>query len=267
MKKRRKAMGQAEEVTFDVLRARMDPRYFLRKGLGFEAWSKQVEIAEAVRDAMWGQGPKWVAVRSGNGVGKTAIAARVMLWAARCWQKAVVITTAPTSRQVNELLWREARSAFHRAPAGLGGEFYEGQARWEIGDNNFALGLSPEHTQPERFHGFHAERIVFIVDEASGVPEAHWEAMKGSALAGKAVILAIGNPTRLRGVFTRRSTGRRRCGGGCTFRRSTRRTLGGVIRRLRRKTQRGRGELTTKAQRHEVGERKEVRRTSPSRWA
>ena len=140
-------------------------------------------------------------MRSGNGVGKTAIAARTMLWALRCFPGSLVITTAPTTRQVNELLWREARSAYRASLYPLGGTFYEGQPRWELGPRRFALGMSPEHTRPERFQGFHADLILFLVDEASGVPEAHWEAIKGSLLAGDAIVLAIGNPTRLHGEF------------------------------------------------------------------
>ena len=152
-----------------------------------------------MRDAIDGRGPKRIAVRSGNGVGKTAIAARVLLWVLRCCPESVVITTAPTTRQVNELLWREARGAYHASLYPLGGHFYERQPRWELGARRFALGMSPESTRPERFQGFHADLILFIVDEASGVPGAHWEAIKGSLLAGNSIVLAIGNPTRLHG--------------------------------------------------------------------
>ncbi len=184
-----------------LLGYRRNPGLFFRDVLGWEPWGKQLEIAEAVRDAIYDDGPKRVAVRSGNGVGKTAIAARIMLWALRCWPGAVVITTAPTERQVNELLWREARGAYLGAAIPLGGRFYNRQPRWEIAAQRYALGLSPDNAGPERFQGFHAPLILFILDEASGVPEAHWEAIKGSALAGNAVIFAIGNPTRLHGEF------------------------------------------------------------------
>ena len=184
-----------------VGRARRDPAFFFREVLGWQPWSGQVEIAEAVRDAIAGDGPNRIAVRSGNGVGKTAIAARIMLWVLRCYRDSVVITTAPTSRQVTELLWREARDAYHASRYPLGGRFYDGKPQWELGPRRFALGMSPENTRPERFQGFHAGLILFVADEASGVPEAHWEAIKGSLLAGKAVLLAIGNPTRLHGEF------------------------------------------------------------------
>ena len=95
----------------------------MRRVLGWQPWPKQAEIARAVQDAIAGDGPRRIAVRSGNGVGKTALAARIMLWALRCHPSSVVVTTAPTQRQVSELLWREARDAYHGARIGLGGVF------------------------------------------------------------------------------------------------------------------------------------------------
>lgn len=187
-----------EEV---VLRSWKEPAWFLEFVLGFEATEAQKEIAEAVRDGMFGVGAKWIAVRAGNGVGKTAIAARMMLWAMRTFPEIVVVTTAPTERQVEEILWREARAAYKGSRVPLGGLFYEGQARWQLDERRFAIGLSPQHNEAEKLQGFHAPRMLFIVDEASAVPEAHWEAIKGTALAGNVVVLAIGNPIRLEGEF------------------------------------------------------------------
>ena len=193
-------MTRQERVKFER-RCQDDPAFFFRHVLGWTPWAKQAEIARAVAEAVRGAGPRRVAVRSGNGVGKTALAARLMLWALQSHPSSVVVTTAPTQRQVTELLWREARSAYYRARVPLGGVFYEGQPRWDFGPRRYAIGVSPEHTRPEAFQGFHADLIVFLVDEASGVPAAHWEAIKGSLLAGNAAVLAIGNPTRLEGEF------------------------------------------------------------------
>lgn len=184
-----------------INRSRDDPEVFFKEVLGWTPWAKQAEIARAVAAAVRGAGPRRVAVRSGNGVGKTALAARLMLWALQSHPSSVVVTTAPTQRQVTELLWREARSAYYRARARLGGVFYQGQPRWDLGPRRYAIGVSPEHTRPEAFQGFHADLILFLVDEASGIPPAHWEAIKGSLLAGNAAVLAIGNPTRLEGEF------------------------------------------------------------------
>src|SRR4051794_20665753 len=80
---------------------RRDPVNFCREVLKFESWSKQREIFESVRDN------QRTAVRSAHGVGKTATAARAVLWFLAAYPYSRVITTAPTFSQVKELLWRE----------------------------------------------------------------------------------------------------------------------------------------------------------------
>lgn len=184
-----------------LFRARRDPRYFFERVLGWTPWSKQVEIAEALLDAIEGRGLRRLAVRSGNGVGKTALAARLMLWVLSCYPDSCVITTAPTARQVDELLWREARAAYHGSLLPLGGRFFDGRSRWDLAPLRYALGFTSEKSRPERFQGFHAGLILFIVDEASAVPAPIWEAIKGSSLSGTALILAFSNPSRLTGEF------------------------------------------------------------------
>jgi hypothetical protein len=87
-------------VTVQLLeRIRRDPVCFCRKALAFEPWSKQRAVLEAVGDH------QRVAVRSAYGVGKTSIAARVVLWWLAAWPGSIVITTSATWAQVREQLW------------------------------------------------------------------------------------------------------------------------------------------------------------------
>jgi hypothetical protein len=80
-----------------------NPVRFVREVLGSELWSRQVEILEAIRDH-----PQ-VTVRSGHGVGKTFVAACAALWWLYSFRPSLVLTTAPTARQVESLLWGEIR--------------------------------------------------------------------------------------------------------------------------------------------------------------
>ena len=85
-------------------------------------------------------------------MGKTALAARLMLWALCCYESSVVVTTAPTQRQVTELLWREARSAYYRSRArGWGASSTKVDPGGTLGPRRYAIGVSPEHTRPEGF--------------------------------------------------------------------------------------------------------------------
>jgi phage terminase large subunit len=177
-----------------------DPVGYALDVLGFFAWSKQREIMESVRD-----NPR-TAVAACHGVGKTAGAAQVALWFLATHPNSRVITTAPTWAQVEQLLWREVRAAVGRAHRqGLGEIFPKpSTTKLEIGDEWFAMGLSTN--EPERFQGHHADHLLLIADEASGVDEKIYEAAEGFQTAAGAKILLIGNPTRTGGQFHRAFT-------------------------------------------------------------
>jgi hypothetical protein len=161
--------------------------------LGFYAWSKQREVLESIRD-----NPR-TAVRSCHGSGKTATAARAALWFMAAYPRSRVVTTAPTFTQVRDLLWPEIHTAVSKAPAGL----YPSPdtTRLTMARDWFAVGVSTD--QPERFQGHHAEHLLLIVDEASGVDESIYEASEGFLTAEGGRVLLIGNPTQTAGQFYR----------------------------------------------------------------
>jgi len=153
--------------------------------------SQQTEIIEAVRDH------SKVAVRSAHDVGKTAISARVALWFLSAFDPAIVLTTAPTFRQIKELLWREIKQAHAEAVVRLGGTLLD--TRFELAVDSYALGLST--SDPVRFQGFHAPNILLIVDEAPGVDEMIFVAADTSLTSEGAKELMIGNPLEVSGRF------------------------------------------------------------------
>lgn len=55
--------------------------------------------------------------------------------------------------------------------------------------------------KPEALAGIHAPRVLLVVDEASGVPEAVFKAAAGSMSTANATTVLIGNPTRNSGYF------------------------------------------------------------------
>jgi len=184
-----------EELSVDAarIRAKMaDPMWKAKNLFGFEPWSKQQEILKALRRH------KRVAVRSCHGVGKTATAATAVLdfmTEGPCR----VITTAPTWSQVEQLLWREIAVRHSKIPGGKDAFGKLFKSSLEIRSDWFAMGLSTD--KPERFQGHHAPRMMLVVDEASGVDEAIYEAAEGFLTADEARVLLIGNPTRPAGTF------------------------------------------------------------------
>lgn len=176
-----------------IERIREQPAEFIRDWLGADLWSKQIEIAEAVRDH------RRVAVKSCHSSGKSYLSARIVLWFLHAYPGAVVITTAPTANQVRNILWRELRSAFHAAPKPLLGRCLVD--RVEITPDWYALGFKADDAAPDRFQGFHAERILIVIDEAAGVAESVFGALDAIMTSEYARMLMIGNPTSTAGKF------------------------------------------------------------------
>ena len=189
--KRRLGLASASEAATLLEAWARDPVRFVRDALGGDPWSKQVQILEAVRDN------KRVAVRSGHGLGKTRCAAYCVLYWLYTHPGSIVITTAPSWHQVENLLWREIRAAHEAAPLDLAGQRFV--TRLELATDWYAIGLSTD--LPERFQGFHSEHILLVVDEASGVNQAIFSAAEGFLTTPGARVLLIGNPTQLSGEF------------------------------------------------------------------
>ena len=56
-------------------------------------------------------------------------------------------------------------------------------------------------SKPDALQGFHAEHVLYIIDEASGVEDNIFEPVLGSLSSPVARLLMCGNPTQLSGFF------------------------------------------------------------------
>jgi len=173
---------------------RAKPRLFAQNVLGSRWWSAQEEVAAALVRS------RRVIVRSGHGLGKTYLAADLALWFLYTNHPAIVLTTAPTARQVEQVLWAEIHRRFQGAKHRLPGRLL--QTRLDLGGGSFALGFSTEsRARGVKLQGFHGPNILIILDEASGIPDDIWTAAEGIAVAPNNRILAIGNPLTSTGRF------------------------------------------------------------------
>ena len=170
---------------------RANPNKFAKHVLGVEPWGKQRDILSAIAHN------RKVAVRSCNGAGKTFTAAVAVLWWLMSYDNAIVITTAPSERQVKELLWREIRQLYMPRRDTIGGKLT--RTRLDFASNRYAYGFSTN--TEDRFQGFHSGNILVIVDEASGVDEFIYYAISGILTTQNAKLLLIGNPHGLAGTF------------------------------------------------------------------
>ena len=170
-----------------------DPVAFASDVLGVQLWSKQCDVLRAVTAG------RRVAVKSGNGLGKDFTAAVAILWYLGAHDPGIVLSTAPTFRQVRHVLWRQLHRLHRRAAGRLGGELLD--TRWELADDRYALGLSASGA--DQFQGFHCENMLVVVDEAEGVSEPIYEAVEALMTSANPKLLLIGNPTVTYGAFHR----------------------------------------------------------------
>lgn len=182
-----------------------NPVEFIADVLGVRhIWPKLVEICEAV------ESHPYVAIQSANSVGKTFIAARVVLWWLNCFTDNVKIitTAAPPERQIKELLWGEIKAAWRlstqRGVKLIGNE--PGAMSLRVHDSWWAQGFTVPMTGTKeeriaRFQGHHAEHMLFILDEASGIPSEVWEAVDSCMSGGHNHLLVLANPMAPSGPF------------------------------------------------------------------
>jgi len=178
---------------------REDPVGFCRDILGVTLWSGsglggagQVEIMLAVMRF------ERVSVAACYASGKTFTAACLVLWWIYTRRPAMVITTAPTGRQVKTLLWREIRKLHRKARVRLAGRIL--QTALHIAEDWWGMGFASD--APNSVAGLHeAENVLFIEDEAAGM-EAHVvEGFEGITASDGSRHLKIGNPICDKGPF------------------------------------------------------------------
>lgn len=176
-----------------------DPVGFVTEVLQANPSPWQRQFLEAVA-----RGERRITVRAGHGVGKSTACSWALIWhmVTRYPQKAVV--TAPTAAQLFDALFAELKAWINKLPPILRDSF-------EVFSDKVAFKAAPESSfisartssaeRPEALAGVHSEHVLLVVDEASAVPEAVFEAAAGSMSGHSATTILISNPTRNSGLF------------------------------------------------------------------
>lgn len=165
----------------------LDPVDWVQKTFDIHMWSKQREILHALDDH------QMVAVKSGHGVGKSFTAAVVAAkWiATHPPDETLVVTTAPSARQVHAILWEDIRKLHRKGK--LAGEVQRSD-NWLIGDTLVGFGRKPQDYDRHAFQGLHRKYVLVVIDEACGIDEWLWIAALAITTGRHCRILAIGNP-------------------------------------------------------------------------
>jgi hypothetical protein len=163
--------------------------------------SQQVELLKEMNAS------QRLTVRSGHGTGKDASASWVIFWFMITRPYAKVVCTAPTARQLNDILWSELSKWLRMSI--LQDEFViqkdklfhkESPKEW------WCRAVSPsvkatKEDQAETLAGFHGEHLLIVCDEASGIPDPVFIPLEGAMTQMDNKVLLIGNMTRNTGYF------------------------------------------------------------------
>lgn len=191
-----------------------DPVGFMWTYLALEAWDRQREIAELVRD-----NPR-VAVRSGHRIGKTDLLAAIAIWFYCCFRDARAILLGPTREQIDGAGYRSVQKLWSRSgrcfacwkadPQGprpcphsamLAGDVHVSCSDGVKSTNDQREIRGVNARSPEAAQGIAGENIIILADEASGdYFDKIMGAMAGNRAGGAKMVL-FGNPLGTTGEF------------------------------------------------------------------
>lgn len=177
---------------------------FVREVLKGRPDKEQAEIIRSV------QHNPMTAVASGTSRGKDWVAA----CAALCFlyltpkfdkrgnliENTKIALTAPTGRQVTNIMVPEIRRLLRQARV-LPGRLVANDIRTDY-EEWFLTGFKADDNNTEAWSGFHAVNTMFVVTEASGVPESIYNAIEGN-LQGNSRLLIVFNPNVTTGYAAR----------------------------------------------------------------
>jgi phage terminase large subunit len=167
---------------------RDDPFYFF-KLLEFEPTSYQAEVAQDVMD-----GYPRVAVKSGQGPGKTKLTVGLALWRTLRAYKAMTILTAPSIKQCRDVFLAECQRTLDNAHPIIrqfirvtkSRVIFGGVRDWEI--------KVTTASKSSNVSGYHQDNLTAIIEEAQGVEAEIFQTFQGTLTNRDSLLLAIGNP-------------------------------------------------------------------------
>lgn len=171
------------------------PVEFVEDIIGAKPDEQQAKILQSVADN------QMTSVRSGHGVGKSTVEAWAVIWFMLTRPFPKIPCTAPTQHQLFDILWAEI-SKWLRHGQGLSNALIWTKEKLYLKDHPeewFAVGRTA--STADALQGFHAEHLLYIIDEAPGVSDKIFEPVLGSLSTPNAKLLMCGNPSQLSGFF------------------------------------------------------------------
>ena len=140
-------------------------------------------------------------VRSGHGIGKSAVESWAVIWFLSTRPFPKIPCTAPTQHQLWDILWAEVAKWLRSNPVLSDSLIWTREKVYMRGYPEEWFAVARTASKPDALQGFHAENVLYIIDEASGVRDDIFEPVLGALSTEGARLLMCGNPTKITGFF------------------------------------------------------------------
>ena len=182
---------------------RSDPVRYFKEHLGVKVWwDGEIALLEGIRKALF-EKIKKVVVHSGHALGKDWACGGLVHYFLEVWGPCVVVTTAPTDRQVQKIMWGEVSTHYNNALIKPPGELLTQEIK--IGPDWYAIGFTTKETGAAigKFQGFHNPRVFVIASEAQAIDDRVYEQIESILTGEIGLLIEIGNPLRSAGQFAK----------------------------------------------------------------
>lgn len=185
---------------FGITEGNQQGTFIKGKHLTWQQWQFFLVFEKAIRNEI----PRRIAIESGVGTGKSSSLAMLILWFLFCFKDAQVPCTAPTGDQMYNALWKETNLWLGRMPERLQ-MLYEWSSNYirikERAETWYARARTASKDKPEALAGVHADFVLAVIDEASGVIDEVFEKGEGVLAGDNVFVVMISQHTRLIGYF------------------------------------------------------------------
>lgn len=193
LRERRRAREEKEEAQKEIWRDY--PDVYAAERLNLALTMEQILILYSVKNN------RRTAVKAHHSLGKTFVAAILLLWWIDCWKAHIGYVTAPTWGQALGLTFKQAKRLaiinkldFQILNSGIIRDWDDFRAT-----ERFIKALNAE--SGEGFQGEHTAPILIVIEEAVGVANYIFEATEGLMTHPDCRELEIGNPTDEATIF------------------------------------------------------------------
>lgn len=207
----------------DLSEYQWDPHRYIREKLGWTPWRGtpempgQAEVLDAYLLALQQQHEKvrfdageiteaqlqywkpgqtiqnWLRIEAGHTVGKTKLSSGILNHFFDCFVPSIGYAFAPKEDQIRDLLWKEVAS--DRAGKGLPGKVNDLEMKRAA--DHFAKGRATSNAHgkgTEGVQGQHGRYLIFVLDEAEGIADFVWPAVRSMTSGGISIVLMLANP-------------------------------------------------------------------------